>query len=54
MIKMIKYYRLKNLEDELERMEDKIINSKKITRIDLQVLEGLSNEIQCLRLEMAS
>lgn len=54
MIKMIKYYRLKNLEDELERLETKLINSKAITRIDLQELEGLSNQIQCLRMEMAS
>ena len=54
MIKMIKYYRLKNLEDELQELENKLITSKSITKIDLQVLEGLSNEIQMLRLEMAS
>ena len=54
MIKMIKYYRLKNLEQQLEELETKLINNKYITRIDLQELEGLSNEIQMLRLEMAS
>ena len=53
MIKMIKYYRLKNLESELEKLENKIMKSKSITRYDLQELEGLSNKIQLMYYEMA-
>ena len=54
MITMIKCYRLQNLEDELERLETKILASKSITRYDLQELEGLANEIQALRFEMGN
>lgn len=53
MITMLKYYRLKNLEDELERLETKILKSKTLTRIDLQELEGLANEIQWLRYQIS-
>lgn len=52
MITMFKYIKLKNLEDELERLESKILKGKNITRYDLQELEGLSNKIQWLRYEM--
>ena len=54
MITMIKTYRIKNLEDELERLEDKIMNSTKVSIYDLQELEGLANEIMWLRYEMGN
>ena len=52
MIKMINWFKLQNLEDELEKLETKILKNNKLTRIDLQELEGLSNKIQWLRYEM--
>lgn len=52
MIEMIKVYRLKNMEDELERLETKILSSKTISRFDLQELEGLAINIAFLRKEM--
>lgn len=52
MIKMINWFKLQNLEDELEKLETRILKSKTLTRIDLQELEGLANKIQWLRYEM--
>lgn len=53
MFKIIDYYRLSNLEDELERLETKILNAKSLTRYDLLELEGLANEIQWLRYRLS-
>lgn len=53
MFKIIDYYRLSNLEDELERKETRILNAKSITRYDLLELEGLANEIQWLRYRLS-
>lgn len=53
MIKIIESYRIQNLEDELERLETKIINNKTISRYDLRELEGLSNQIMYLRMRMS-
>ena len=47
MINVFKYYHIQNLKDRLKELEDKMLNEKcKITRLDLQELEGLANEIQ--------
>ena len=53
MFKIIDYYRLSNLEDELEQLETKILNAKSLTRYDLLELEGLANEIQWLRYRLS-
>lgn len=53
MIKIMESYRIANLEDELERLETKILSSKTISRFDLQELEGLANEIMYRRMKSA-
>lgn len=56
MIKMLEYYRLQNLQDELEELETKILNmqkNNKITRFDLKELEGIYSKIAYIRINMA-
>jgi hypothetical protein len=54
MITISKYFKIQNLEDELERLETKIIKQKNISRFDLQELEGLANEIMYERMKTAN
>lgn len=53
MFKVFDYYKLQNMEDRLERLETCILKAKKISRYDLQELEGLANKIMALRLEIS-
>lgn len=56
MIKMLEYFRLQNLETELEELETKILNlqkQNKVTRFDLKELEGVYDKISYIKLKIA-
>ena len=49
MITMIKWFRIKNLEEEIETMENKILKQcRDITLSDLKAFEGAYHKMQCL------
>ena len=49
MIKMIKWYRIKNLKEQVETMENKILKQcKNITLSDLKEFEATYHKMQCL------